>query len=91
MIGALIGTIALALLGWAALYMAMDRPRLARSSAVDTKLLVMVLRIIGALLLLWSLVCSMQAYGATVGFTAWWIWLALTAFGFALWRSLTKQ
>ncbi len=83
----MIGSVGLALLGWAALYTAMDRPQLALYPRVDHKHLVIVLRVIGALLLAFSLLWSMQADGSTVGFAAWWVWLAVTAFGFTVWRS----
>ncbi len=87
----MLGSLVLALLAWAALYTAMDRPRLAQYKAVDHNLLVIVLRATGALLLLLSLICSMQSWGTTVGFAAWWVILTVTGVGFTLWHSLRRK
>jgi len=86
----MVGSLVLALLGWAALYAAMDRPRLALYPPFSNRFSRAVLRLAGALLLVLSLICSMQDEGSTVGFVAWWVWLAVTAFGFTVWRGMRR-
>jgi putative Mn2+ efflux pump MntP len=87
----MVGSLLLALLGWVLLYTAMDKQYKAR--AVDGRYLPPQrgLRVAGWLLLGLSLLCSIDALGATVGFAAWWVILSVTAFGFTVGRVLWSR
>ena len=84
----MVGSLLLALLGWALLYMAMDKPYKARAADGRDLPPQSWLRAAGGLLLGLSLLCSVYALGATVGFAAWWVILSVTAFGFTMGRVL---
>ncbi|AXI02191.1 DUF3325 domain-containing protein [Aquirhabdus parva] len=77
----------LAFVAWTMLCAAMSRPYNELFSQTRIKPHPLVLRIIGWLLLVASLSCSVTKWGGSVGFAAWWILLAVSAFSFITMRS----
>jgi uncharacterized membrane protein len=72
---------------WAMLCAAMNRPYNELFANAKIKPKPTVLRIIGWLLLAVSLSCSVAKWGGSVGFAAWWVLLAVSAFGFIILRT----
>ena len=77
----------LAFVAWTMLCAAMSRPYGELFSHARVKPNPVVLRIIGWLLLVISLSCSVAKWGGSVGFAAWWILLAVSAFGCIMLRT----
>ncbi|WP_410211937.1 DUF3325 domain-containing protein [Aquirhabdus sp.] len=77
----------LAFVAWTMLCAAMSRPYTELFSYARVKPNPVVLRIIGWLLLVVSLSCSVAKWGGSVGFAAWWILLAVSAFGCIIMRT----
>ena len=86
----MVGSFGLAILALALLFNAMDRQYLAWSAVYENLPKQIVLRCCGVVLLMLSLSCSVGQFGATVGFAAWWVLLAVSAFVFAMGRVLLK-
>lgn len=85
------GSFGLALLAWVLLYNAMDRQYLVFVASHGNLPKQRLLRCLGSVLLLLSLSCSLGEFGVTVGFSAWWVLLAVSAFVFTVGRVLLSE
>jgi hypothetical protein len=87
----MMGSFGLAILAWTALYYAMDRQYAALVALHKNVPKPFLLRCLGGVLLMLSLSSSIAEFGATVGFAAWWVLLAVSAFVFTVGRVLLSE
>ena len=77
----------LAFAAWALLYMAMDRPYRELFKLRKIKPRQGLMKDLSIILLVCSLWCSVEHWGYTVGFAAWWVLLTVSAFSFTMLRT----